>query len=109
MEKKKLAVVAMALAITVVCLAAAIVAAVPAGELPPAESEPAPAAETVFVRLTGKELGVYFGGRTAGLPDARFPVDTAPLSGEDVLRLSAGMDLADREEYLMLLESLGIG
>ena len=75
----------------------------------PQPVEAAPAEETeapYYVRLTEAGLAVYFGGRRVGEPDETVRIDTALLTGEDRLRLGAGMDIAVREEYLMLLESL---
>ena len=62
-----------------------------------------------YLRLEGSVLSVYSGGRTEGAADRRFAVDLAPLTSEDVLRLSCGVYYDSREEYLLALESLGVG
>ena len=61
-----------------------------------------------FVRLTGSGLCIYYAGRTKGAPDRFLTVEDVPLTDEDLLRLEVGVQLTDREEYLMLLEGLGV-
>ncbi|MBO5646890.1 MAG: hypothetical protein J6S59_07205 [Clostridia bacterium] len=111
MQKIRMAALAGALAAAAICLAAVIGGENTVDERPKVvEAPPAEDTEAPYhVRLTEEGLAVYFGGRRTGEPDETVRIDTGLLTGEDRLRLGAGMDLEVREEYLMLLESLTAG
>lgn len=108
MQKIRMAALAGALAAAAICLAAVIGGKTEVDERPKVvEASPEEDTEAPYhVRLTEAGLEVYFGGRRTGEPDETVRIDTGLLTGEDRLRLGAGVDFEVREEYLMLLESL---
>ncbi len=108
MQKIRMVTLVGALTAAVICLAAVIGGRNAVDERPKiVEAAPEEDTEAPYhVRLTESGLAVYFGGRRTGEPDETVWIDTGLLTGEDRLRLGAGVDFEVREEYLMLLESL---